>query len=69
MNSTFVKLMRQAGLKPEGEVFVSVRLRRIEISANTAEALWGTLKSDKSTEERCLEAYEDLEDCLDTSMG
>ena len=43
--------MRRAGLKPEEEVFVSVRPRRIEISANPAETLWGTLKSEKSAEE------------------
>jgi hypothetical protein len=62
---TFVELMRRAGLKPEEEVFVSVRPRRIEISANPAEALWGTLKSEKSAEELRLEAYEDLGDYLD----
>jgi len=62
---TFVELMRRAGLKPEEEVFVSVRPQRIEISANPAEALWGALKSDKSAEELRLEAYEDLGDYLD----
>ena len=65
---TFVELMRRAGLKPEEEVLVSVRPRRIEISANPAEALWGTLKSEKSAEELRLEAYEDLGDYLDAKV-
>jgi hypothetical protein len=65
---TFVELMRRAGLKPEEEVLVSVRPRRIEISANPAEALWGTLKSEKGAEELRLEAYEDLGDYLDVKV-
>jgi len=65
---TFVELMRRAGLKPEEEVLVSVRSRRIEISASPAEALWGTLKSEKSAEELRLEAYEDLGDYLDVEV-
>jgi hypothetical protein len=62
---TFVELRRLAGLKPEEEVLVSVRPRRIEISANPAKALWGTLKSEKSAAELRLEAYEDLGDYFD----
>ncbi len=65
---TFVELMRRAGLKPEEEVFVSVRPQRIEISVNPAEALWGTLRSEKSAEELRLEAYEDLGDYLDAKV-
>jgi len=65
---TFVELMRRAGLKPEEEVLVSVRPRRIEILANPAETLWGTLKSEKSAEELRLEAYEDLGDYLDIKV-
>jgi len=64
----FVELMRRAGLKPEEEVLVSVRPRRIEILANPAETLWGTLKSEKSAEELRLEAYEDLGDYLDIKV-
>jgi len=56
---TFMELMRRAGLKPEDEVLVSVRPQRIEISANPAQALWGTLKSEKSAEELRLEAYKE----------
>jgi len=66
---TFVELMRRAGLKPEEEVFVSVQPQRIEISVNPAEALWGTLTSEKSTEELCLEAYEDLGDYLSAKVS
>lgn len=65
---TFVELMHRAGLGLEEEVLVSVRPRRIEISANPAEALWGTLKSEKSAEELRLEAYEDLGDYLDAKV-
>ena len=65
---TFMELMRRAGLKPEEEVLVSVSSRRIEISANPPEALWGTLKSEKSAEELRLEAYEDLGDYLDAKV-
>jgi len=65
---TFVELMHRAGLKPEEEVFVSVYPRRIEISANPAEALWGTLRSEKNAEALRLEAYEDLGDYLDAKV-
>jgi len=65
---TFMELMRRAGLKPEEEVFVSVRPQRIEISTNPAEALWGTLKSKKSAEELRLEAYQDLGEYLDAKI-
>jgi len=65
---TFMELMRRAGLKPEEEVFVSVRPQRIEISTNPAEALWGTLKSNRSAEELRLDAYEDLGDYLDAKI-
>jgi len=53
---TFMELMRRAGLKPEEEVLVSVRPQRLDISVNPAQALWGTLKSEKSAEEFRLEA-------------
>ncbi|MBM3301059.1 MAG: hypothetical protein FJY85_14030 [Deltaproteobacteria bacterium] len=65
---TFMELMRRAGLKPEEEVFVSVRPQRIEISTNPAEALWGTLKSNRSAEELRLEAYEDLGEYLNAKI-
>ena len=61
--------MRRAGLKPGEEVLVSVRPQRIEISASPAEALWGTLKSEKSAEELHFEAYEDLGEYLDAKIS
>ena len=53
-----------------GEPTVQELVQEIERERKTApaEALWGTLKSEKSAEELRLEAYEDLGDCLDAKV-
>jgi hypothetical protein len=59
------KLLLRSGLRLGDEVIVRIRPQGLEITANPARALWGSLRSSKDASQLKLEAYEEMGEWLD----
>jgi hypothetical protein len=63
------KLLLRSGLRLGDEVIVHVKLQGLEIAANPARALWGSLRSSKDASQLKLEAYDEMGDLLDAKVS
>lgn len=62
------KLLLRSGLRLGDEVIVRIRPQGLEITANPARALWGSLRSSKDASQLKLEAYEEMGELLDDKV-
>ena len=63
------KLLLRSGLRLGDEVIVRIKPQGLEITANPARALWGSLRSSKDASQLKLEAYEEMGDLLDAKVS
>ncbi|MBL7065896.1 MAG: hypothetical protein ISS49_17100 [Anaerolineae bacterium] len=63
------KLLFRSGLRLGDEVIVHIKLQGLEITANPARALWGSLRSSKDAPQLKLEAYEEMGELLDAKLS
>ena len=63
------KLLLRSGLRLGDEVIVRIKPQGLEITANPATALWGSLRSSKDASQLELEAYEEMGDLLDAKVS
>ncbi|MBU1627042.1 hypothetical protein KKB18_06700 [bacterium] len=62
-------ILRQAGFQMGEEVFVTVAPQKVKVVKNPAMALWGSLKSKKSTDQLKIEAYEEMGDMMNAKVS
>lgn len=63
------KLLLRSGLRLGDEVIVRIKPQGLEITANPATALWGSLRSSKDASQLRLDAYEEMGDLLDAKVS
>jgi hypothetical protein len=63
------EFLLRSGLRLGDEVIVRVRPQGLEITANPARALWGSLRSSKDVSQLKLEAYEEMGDLLGAKLS
>ena len=63
------ELLLRSGLRLGDEVIVRVKPQRLEITANPARALWGSLRSSKDASQLKLEVYEEMGELLDAKLS